>query len=141
MFGTRQNKSDLVKSIATDKITANVMIADASLTIVYLNQAVIDLLKEAEPEIRKDLPRFSVADLVGSNIDVFHKDPSHQRRMLESLSTTHRATISVGGRTFDLVATPLKDSAGKRRWCGRRMGRCVAAPAKLGVFRKGHRDR
>jgi methyl-accepting chemotaxis protein len=114
MFGTRQNKGDLVKSIATDKITTNVMIADASLNIVYLNQAVIDLLKEAESEIRRDLPSFSVAGLIGSNIDVFHKNPPHQRRMLESLSAVHRATISVGGRTFDLVATPLKDGAGKR---------------------------
>jgi methyl-accepting chemotaxis protein len=114
MFGTRQKKSDLVKSIAADAITANVMIADTSPTIVYMNQAVIDLLKEAEAEIRKDLPRFGVANLVGSNIDVFHKDPNHQRRMLENLSATHRATISVGGRTFDLVATPLKDGADKR---------------------------
>ena len=114
MFGTRQSKSDLARSIATDTITANVMIADASLTIVYMNKAVIDLLKDAEAEIRKDLPSFSVANLIGTNIDVFHKNPSHQRRMLESLSATHRATINVGGRTFDLVASPLKDGSGNR---------------------------
>jgi methyl-accepting chemotaxis protein len=114
MFGTRQNKSDLIKSIATDAVTANVMVADTGLNIVYMNRAVTDLLKEAEAEIRRDLPHFSVAGLIGSNIDVFHKNPAHQRRMLESLSATHRATINVGGRVFDLVATPLTDKAGKR---------------------------
>jgi methyl-accepting chemotaxis protein len=90
------------------------MVADASLTIVYMNQAVTDLLSEAESDIRKDLPRFSVATLIGTNIDVFHKNPQHQRRMLENLNATHRATIKVGGRTFDLVATPLKGKDGKR---------------------------
>jgi len=34
--------------------------------------------------------------------------------MLESLSATYRATIQVGGRTFDLVATPLKEKDGRR---------------------------
>src|SRR5207245_1247782 len=82
--------------------------------------ALTELLTEAEADIRKDLPRFSVATLIGSNIDVFHKHPEHQRRMLENLNATHRATIRVGGRTFDLVATPLR---GKN---GRRAGVCVA---------------
>ncbi|WP_213772794.1 PAS domain-containing methyl-accepting chemotaxis protein [Bradyrhizobium sp. dw_78] len=114
MFARRRNKNDLARSLAIDAITSNVMIADADLTIVYMNRAVVDLLKGAEAEIRKDLPNFRVADLIGSDIGVFHKNPNHQRRMLESLNTTHRATINVGGRTFDLIATPLKDGTGKR---------------------------
>jgi methyl-accepting chemotaxis protein len=116
MFGKikSKNKTDSIKLAAADAIKANVMVADADLTIVYMNHAVVDLLKEAESDIRKDLPNFEVAKLIGSNIDVFHKNPSHQRRVLESLSTTHRAAISVGGRTFDLVATPLKNDAGRR---------------------------
>jgi len=112
MFNFRA--SDLAKSVATDLLSANVMIADADLTITYMNRAVIGLLKEAESDIQKDLPRFSVATLIGSNIDVFHKNPAHQRQMLANLKTTHRATIRVGGRSFDLVATPLKTKDGKR---------------------------
>jgi methyl-accepting chemotaxis protein len=115
MFARHLKKSDLAKSLATDALlTANVMVSDADLNIVYMNASVIALLKEAESDIRKDLPKFNVASLIGTNIDVFHKDPRHQRRLLESLTTTHRATIRVGGRTFDLVATPLKDTSGKR---------------------------
>ena len=113
MFKGRSH-TELTKSLATDSITANVMVADASLTIVYMNRAVTELLTEAEADIRKDLPRFSVATLIGSNIDVFHKHPEHQRRLLENLKATHRAMIRVGGRAFDLVATPLKGKDGQR---------------------------
>lgn len=114
MFNSRQSAKDLAKSIATDSLTANVMVADADLNITYVNDAVVAFLKEAEADIQKDLPRFSVAALVGSNIDIFHKNPAHQRQMLAHLDRVHRATIRVGGRAFDLTATPLKDKKGQR---------------------------
>jgi methyl-accepting chemotaxis protein len=114
MFKRRGQSAESAKSLATDSLTANVMVADASLKIVYMNRAVTELLREAETDIRKDLPQFSVATLVGSNIDVFHKHPQHQRRLLENLAAVHRATIRVGGRSFDLVASPLKDKDGRR---------------------------
>ncbi|UZE49380.1 methyl-accepting chemotaxis protein [Rhodopseudomonas sp. P2A-2r] len=114
MFNRRPSRSEQAKSLATDILTANVMVADADHNIVYMNEAVVGLLSEAEADIQKDLPRFSVAKLIGSNIDVFHKNPAHQRQMLESLQATHRATIKVGGRIFDLVATPVKNKDGTR---------------------------
>src|SRR5664279_4537491 len=108
MFNRQRSKTDLAKSIATDSLTANVMVADTDLTITYMNDAVIGFLKEAESDLQKDLQRFSVATLIGANIDAFHKNPAHQRHMLANLNTAHRTTIKVGGRVFDLVATPLK---------------------------------
>lgn len=114
MFSRRTSNSELAKSTAMNFLTANVMVADADLTIIYLNKAVTALLMEAEPDIRADLPNFKVATLVGSSIDVFHKHPAHQRKMLANLTTTHRATIHVGGRTFDLAATPLTNKDGRR---------------------------
>ena len=114
MFSWRPDPGEAAKLLAADSITANVMVADADLKIVYMNRAVMTLLKEAESDIQKDLPKFSAAALIGSNIDVFHKNPAHQRKMLESLTATHRATIQVGGRSFDLVATPLTGKSGER---------------------------
>jgi len=114
MFKHVTCRKDIVTRMATDAATANLMVADENLNIIYMNSAVTSLLQEAEADIRADLPHFSVATLVGSNIDVFHKNPSHQRKMLENLSATYRATIQVGGRTFDLVATPLKEKDGRR---------------------------
>jgi PAS domain S-box-containing protein len=66
-------------------------------------------MKDAETDLKKDLPRFSVATLIGSNIDIFHKNPSHQRRMLSAMDTPHSATIDVGGRFFDLLVSPLTE--------------------------------
>ncbi len=115
MFG-RTSRVDLTKTQALDALSACVMIADDALNIVYLNPAIRDLLTAAEREIQEDLPNFKVSELCGKSIDCFHKDPSHQRRMLESLSAMHRATIRVGGRSFDLVASPVRGTDGKR--CG-----------------------
>lgn len=92
---------------ALDVVASNVMMADENLNIIYLNPAVIQFLNEAESAIQKDLPQFKVEGLIGKNIDIFHKNPAHQRGMLEKLSKTFKTSISVGGRNFDLVATPL----------------------------------
>ncbi len=99
------------KTLALDALQANVMVADAKLNITYMNPAVMELLKEAEADLKKELPKFSVATLIGSNIDVFHKNPSHQRNMLAALKNRHSATITVGNRVFDLLVTPLKQGA------------------------------
>ena len=99
---------DAAKLGAIDMITANIMIADAGLNIIYMNPATRDLLQEAESDLKKELPRFSMSTLIGSNIDIFHKNPSHQRNMLAALKTQHKATIRVGQRIFDLIVTPLK---------------------------------
>ena len=110
----RKPDSDSLALIATRAISANVMIADTDLKIVYMNEAVKTLLREAEADLKKDLPKFSVDTLIGTNIDVFHKNPSHQRQMLQSLSSVHRATIKIGKWSFDLMATPLKKADGSR---------------------------
>src|SRR5260370_17142526 len=78
MFKGRSHGNDLAKSLATDSIGANVMVADASLTIVYMNRAVTEFLTEAESDIQRDLPRFKVATLLATNIDVFHHIPHTQ---------------------------------------------------------------
>jgi len=106
-------KSASTKVLALDALRANIMLADNNLNITYLNPAVRELLQEAEGELRQELPNFSVKTLIGSNIDVFHKNPSHQRNMLGTLRTRHNATIWVGKRAFDLLVTPLMD--GDRR--------------------------
>ena len=103
----RQEQAPDLRLAALDALQANVMVADADLNIRYMDRAVTALLREAEPELRRDLPRFNVDTLVGSNIDVFHKNPTHQRGMLAALSSAHAATIRVGGRIFDLLVQPL----------------------------------
>ncbi|QDP23270.1 PAS domain-containing methyl-accepting chemotaxis protein [Bradyrhizobium cosmicum] len=113
MFKRKSNAGALV-TMAAKAVSANLMVADNDLNIVYMNDAVTDLLRAAESDLKKELPHFNVATLVGTNIDVFHKNPQHQRQMLASLNAVHRAMIQVGGHKFDLVATPLKNDDGSR---------------------------
>ncbi len=98
---------------ALEALGARVMVADPGLNITYVNAAAMALMREAEAELKRELPRFDADRLVGSNIDIFHKTPSHQRRMLEAMDKPHSATITVGTRKFDLRVTPLDDKGAR----------------------------
>ncbi|PSO22021.1 PAS domain-containing methyl-accepting chemotaxis protein [Bradyrhizobium sp. MOS003] len=110
----RKSNSDALTLMAAKVVSANLMVADNDLNIVYMNSAVTDLLRTAEADLKRELPHFNVNTLIGTNIDVFHKNPQHQRQMLASLSAVHRAMIQIGERKFDLVATPVKNEDGSR---------------------------
>ena len=94
--------------------STNVMVADENYDLVYMNDTMVAMLQEAEADIRSDLPQFDAGSLIGTNIDVFHKNPAHQRSILNKLKETTQTTIHVGGRTFFLTVTPVFDDAGKR---------------------------
>ena len=102
-----------VKS-ALDNCRTNVMVADADRNIVYLNRTLQAMLRNAESDIRTELPDFDSGKLVGESIDRFHKNPSHQQRILDELTSTYEAQIEVGGRTFGLAASPVVNDAGER---------------------------
>ncbi len=99
---------------ALDNVSTNVMIADNDRNIVYMNKTVEAMLSAASADIRKEFPSFNVSTLIGTNIDVFHKNPMHQRQMLSNMNGTHRAQIQIGGRTFGLIANPIIDEKGSR---------------------------
>jgi methyl-accepting chemotaxis protein len=99
---------------ALDAVNSNVMISDKDLNIVYMNPAVKAMLGAAQPELRKALPNFDVTRLDNQNIDVFHKNPAHQRRLLQDLKTTHSTETKIGDLTMRITATPVFDKAGER---------------------------
>jgi len=99
---------------ALDTVSANVMVADAGRDIIYMNSAVTETLTNAESDLRKDLSNFSVNNLIGNSIDVFHKNPEHQKRLLENLTGEHVADIVVGGRHMNLVVNPINNDQNER---------------------------
>jgi methyl-accepting chemotaxis protein len=99
---------------ALDNVSANVMLADADLNIIYLNKTVDRMFHEAEADIRKDLPNFRADQLLGANIDSFHRNPAHQRGLLKALDKTFESRLKVGGRTFRIIANPVRDEHGGR---------------------------
>ncbi|MFZ4702764.1 MAG: Tar ligand binding domain-containing protein, partial [Candidatus Methylumidiphilus sp.] len=100
--------------VALDNVSTGVMIADNARKIIYGNKSVIEILGKAEEDIRKQLPNFSAANLVGTNIDRFHKNPSHQAGMLSSLNAAHSASVQVGGRPIALTVSPVINDEGQR---------------------------
>jgi methyl-accepting chemotaxis protein len=97
-----------------DVVRSNVMIADDQYNIIYLNSSLNQMLREAEPELRGSLTNFDCNKLIGTNIDVFHKNPAHQRALLAKLTGSYEARITVGTLKFALVATAIMDGEGKR---------------------------
>ena len=84
-----------------------IMLADKdSLIITYMNPAAYALFKRIE----QHLP-CKVEDLVGQNIDIFHKQPAHQRKILadESRFPMH-ASFEIGGRSIEFSAHALKNT-------------------------------
>jgi methyl-accepting chemotaxis protein len=100
--------------IALDNASTSVMIADNARNIIYANKSAIDVLRMAKEDIRKQLPDFSVTNLIGTNIDSFHKNPSHQAQLLSSLNADHLANIEVSGRPIALIANPVINDQGQR---------------------------
>ncbi|WP_246050517.1 methyl-accepting chemotaxis protein [Leptospira langatensis] len=100
--------------VALDNTSTNVMIADMDFNIKYMNKAVYKMFQGSEMDIRKQLSAFNLQKLIGTNIDSFHKNPSHQRNLIGNLNSTYESSIAIGGRSFNLVANPILSTDGQR---------------------------
>lgn len=89
-----------------DLIMNPIMIADGDYNILFVNKAGYRMFDELEDDIRKDLPSFRARDVVGKNVDIFHKTPHYQRRIMDNMSEPHNGGFSIGGRTLGFTASP-----------------------------------
>jgi methyl-accepting chemotaxis protein len=99
---------------ALDNVSANVIVADRDGRIIYTNPAAQALFVDAEADIRRELPQFSVAAMASANIDMLAQHPAEYRRILSELHGSHSAESVLGGRTFRVVANPVVSGAGVR---------------------------
>jgi methyl-accepting chemotaxis protein len=91
-----------------DNSPVNTMLADLDGTIVYINRKSIETLREIESE----LP-VRVDEIVGGSYDVFHNNPSHQRKLLANeRNLPFRSVIQVGKEKLDLLVSPVFNAAG-----------------------------
>lgn len=113
-YAQEEGASSLRLKQALDNVSSSVMVADNNLDIIYLNNTVKKLFQNAEADIRKQLPEFNASKLLGTNIDVFHKNPAHQRNLLLHLNTTLSSSLYIGGRHLDIVANPVIGDTGQK---------------------------
>ena len=100
---------------AIDQSGTPIMMIDRDFNITYANNATIALLKKHEATFQQKWPSF-VADerlVIGSNIDSFHKNPSHQRKLLADVNNLPYTTdIHIQDLTFELNVTAVIDVKG-----------------------------
>lgn len=107
-------KADEQTSLSTlqtvlDCIPVNVMLAERdTLEISYMNAATRRTLGRIE-----HLLPIPVSQMIGTSIDVFHKNPAHQRHLLSDAShLPHRAKIKLGDEILRLQIMPVMDDFG-----------------------------
>ncbi|WP_333878672.1 methyl-accepting chemotaxis protein [Methylobacter sp.] len=110
----KEHDESLRLKTALDGITSNVMVADNEHNIIYMNPAILTMMKHAESDIRKVFPKFESSKLLGANINTFHKKPAHQQQLLGRLSATFRSEIHIGRLTFDLIVNAISNEQGQR---------------------------
>jgi len=114
----RARETDVARlQSAVDGAQTNLMLCDTDLNITYVNPAVVEMLIKREDTLRKLFPGFDARNLVGSNIDQFHKNPAHQRSLLsDPKRLPARAEIKVADLEFVVNATAIMDPQGN--WMG-----------------------
>ncbi len=102
----RQRTANLRFASMIENSPVNTMFADRDLKIQYINAASARTLRTIE----KLLP-VSVDKIIGQSVDIFHKNPSHQRNILADPKNLPRsAHIQVGPETLDLLVSAIYDS-------------------------------
>ena len=99
---------------ALDSATANMIVCDRNYQVVYLNKSSETNLRKIESEAQKAIPGFRADKMLGSNIDMYHKNPAHQRQLLDNPKNLpiHRE-IKLGPLTLDLTASAIMNDKGE----------------------------
>jgi methyl-accepting chemotaxis protein len=111
----RQAAAEILRiKIGLDNASKGIMMADNNRNLVYLNDAAKKILQHYETEIEDKSAHFDVENLIGLNIDMFHKNSAHQMELLSSLTESIFSYAKLGSRTMTVVASPIMNERGER---------------------------
>ncbi|WP_318023260.1 methyl-accepting chemotaxis protein [Paucibacter sp. DJ1R-11] len=97
---------------ALDVADMPVRISDDQGTVVYANEALMNILRRDEAAFRKELPNFDVSRVIGGSIGMFYRDPQDAVERLRQLQQTARTSMVLGGRNYDVTTSPIRDASG-----------------------------
>ena len=72
----------------------------------------VEMMRQAEADIRHDLPTFARRRDSGPNFDLYHWNPPISAICLPGFVKVYRTELTIGGRHFALVAAPIVNSQG-----------------------------
>ncbi|HTV78425.1 MAG TPA: methyl-accepting chemotaxis protein [Steroidobacteraceae bacterium] len=99
---------------ALDRVSTSVILADASQTIIYVNEIAAAMLARTHSQISRSLPSFSASRLVGSSLDVLSTEPSRQHHQIEQLTGSCVQEVKLGDCHFRIVMSPVVSREGQR---------------------------
>ncbi|MCA9795671.1 MAG: GAF domain-containing protein, partial [Candidatus Eremiobacteraeota bacterium] len=107
---TVEQKSDYERlNGMVENSPTNIMTVDLNLTVTYMNPASIRTLTRLESH----LP-CKAKEILGRSIDIFHKHPEHQRKLLaDPTNLPHKARIRVGPEHLDLLVSAMRNDLGE----------------------------
>ena len=99
---------------ALDCASTNVVLADSDLNVIYMNEAVNSMLREAEADLKEQLAHFTADDTLCKSIDIFHRKPSRQRHLLANFKRAYSSELDAVARTFRIIVNRVVNAAGER---------------------------
>ena len=108
-----QARETLIIKQALDVSATASMICDAEFSIVYCNDAAQSLMHDSESQLKSVRASFSASTLLGQSIDLFNADIEQRRPKVRKLQSTQRERLELGGLTFDIATTPIRDTSGQ----------------------------
>ncbi len=108
---TAGHKVAEIKGQIADKISSAIMMVDRDFTVTYVNEPTRELLKKNEVAFRSIWPSFDADKIIGTCIDVFHKNPLHQHQILADPSRVPiRTEITIGNLKVALLVNGAFDA-------------------------------
>ena len=98
---------------AADVASNALMLIDRDFNITYMNEASKALMNKHREHFPARVREMDPDSLIGLSADIFHKNPSHQRRLIGDPSRLpYRADVRMGPLTFALCVNAVYDENG-----------------------------
>jgi methyl-accepting chemotaxis protein len=98
---------------ALNAATTNLVLTDANMQVIYVNETAVAMFRKAEAVIRQTLPRFSSSQMLGGSLEQFFPKVEMARNI--SLATTPREDeIVLGTNTYHVISTAVYDEDGHK---------------------------
>ncbi len=93
---------------ALNAATTNMVLTNANLDIIYVNETALRMFRQAETTIRQSLPGFSCANLVGSKLEQLFPDKGLAREICNT-TAQREDKLELGGKSFRVISTMVHD--------------------------------
>ncbi|MDP3331413.1 MAG: methyl-accepting chemotaxis protein [Methylococcaceae bacterium] len=111
---TQQSAAEALRIIrGLENVQSSVLLADTNLNIIFINRSAVQLFKNAESDFQSAFPGFNADRLLGANIDLFHKNPGHQRNMLKNLTQKVTSEVEIAGHIMRVIVNPVMNDNGE----------------------------